>query len=171
MSARSHSPSDDEGPARKKLKTEAPLVPSRMGSTILIDSQDTSIFESQTTTAFDSQGTDATAESSPAKSLPKAARGSLLKSATTSDAVEKKTPARGVRGRKSAASVVETGDDDVGTPTPKKRGGRKKAEVPEVSTPERVTTAWKVGAHVSMAGGIQNAISNASKIGWVLLHS
>jgi AP endonuclease-1 len=40
----------------------------------------------------------------------------------------------------------------------------KSSEIPE-DYPARVANAWKIGAHVSAAGGVENAILNAAKIG------
>ena len=34
--------------------------------------------------------------------------------------------------------------------------------------PDRIAIDWKVGAHVSAAGGVENAILNAASIGFVL---
>ena len=31
--------------------------------------------------------------------------------------------------------------------------------------PARVTSPWKIGAHVSAAGGVENAVLNAARIG------
>lgn len=46
--------------------------------------------------------------------------------------------------------------------------GKGKATDAEPPTyPERFTSSWKVGAHVSSAGGIENAIVNAAAIGYV----
>jgi len=36
--------------------------------------------------------------------------------------------------------------------------------------PERQVSLWKVGAHVSSAGGVENAVVNAAKIGCVCSH-
>lgn len=44
----------------------------------------------------------------------------------------------------------------------------KKASKPETFLP-RVNSPWKVGAHVSAAGGIENAVVNAVSIGFVRL--
>jgi hypothetical protein len=47
----------------------------------------------------------------------------------------------------------------------------KKEKVVEEPDPEdfpsRVQTAWKIGAHVSAAGGVENAVVNAAKLGCV----
>ena len=54
----------------------------------------------------------------------------------------------------------------------KKRGGgrsgpgRERERTPS-EYPARVQTPWKVGAHVSAAGGVENAILNAAKLGYV----
>lgn len=39
------------------------------------------------------------------------------------------------------------------------------AKKPKTETPERFNSLWKVGAHVSSAGGVENAIINAAEIG------
>lgn len=50
----------------------------------------------------------------------------------------------------------------------KPKRSKKGAEVlDESALPKRVETPWKVGAHVSAAGGIHNAVTNAVKIGYV----
>lgn len=51
----------------------------------------------------------------------------------------------------------------------KKRTRKKSApsEFPE-DYPRRVDSPWKVGAHVSAAGGVENTILNAARIGYVL---
>lgn len=38
------------------------------------------------------------------------------------------------------------------------------------SLPQRVSSNWKVGAHVSAAGGVENAVMNAAKIGYFTRH-
>lgn len=54
--------------------------------------------------------------------------------------------------------------------TSKKTGGKRKVkELPEEvdlkDFPIRTTSLWKVGAHVSAAGGVENSVLNAAKIG------
>ncbi|KAG5637637.1 hypothetical protein H0H81_003862 [Sphagnurus paluster] len=55
---------------------------------------------------------------------------------------------------------------EVGSST---RPARKRQAAPEAlddsDLPKRISSAWKVGAHVSAAGGVENAILNAAKIG------
>lgn len=49
-----------------------------------------------------------------------------------------------------------------------KRKGKTKALSQDLSKlPERTPSAWKVGAHVSAAGGVENSVINAAKIGYV----
>ncbi|KAH7100546.1 xylose isomerase-like protein [Auriculariales sp. MPI-PUGE-AT-0066] len=154
MSNCSRSLSDDEGPARKKLKADAPLVPSRMGSTILMETQET---QDPSQDVAEDMEVDNTVSQ-------KSGRGRPRKFASAADA-EKKTSARPARGRKSAASIIEHEADDAETVTPKQRVGRKKKAEEEVILPPRVESDWKIGAHVSAAGGPQNAVLNAAKIG------
>ncbi|KAF9070827.1 xylose isomerase-like protein [Rhodocollybia butyracea] len=47
----------------------------------------------------------------------------------------------------------------------KKKGKASTQAIDLSSFPERVESPWKVGAHVSAAGGVENAVLNASKIG------
>lgn len=44
---------------------------------------------------------------------------------------------------------------------------RKKKVIPLEDYPKRSVSEWKVGAHVSAAGGVENAILNAASIGYV----
>ena len=125
------------------------MVPSRMGSTILMETQ-----ESITADA------DVTMEDDAAKSKP----GRPRKSGSAPN-VATKSSARSVRGRKSEPVLIEDVEEqDTEVATPKKRGGRKKAE-DNAPLPPRANSAWKIGAHVSAAGGPQNAVLNAAKIG------
>ena len=53
-------------------------------------------------------------------------------------------------------------------PTKAPKAGRKKKAAQEPTPadyPPRNSREWKVGAHISAAGGIENAILNAAKIG------
>jgi AP endonuclease 1 len=47
----------------------------------------------------------------------------------------------------------------------------RKTSIKEVdkTLPERQSSLWKVGAHVSSAGGVENAVVNAANIGYVFL--
>lgn len=52
--------------------------------------------------------------------------------------------------------------------TSSKRKGKAKALGQDsLKLPERTQSVWKVGAHVSAAGGVENSVSNAAKIGYV----
>ncbi|KAL0563957.1 DNA-(apurinic or apyrimidinic site) lyase, partial [Marasmius crinis-equi] len=46
-----------------------------------------------------------------------------------------------------------------------KRKSKGSAEVDLTSLPVRASSLWKVGAHVSAAGGVENSLLNAAKIG------
>lgn len=62
-------------------------------------------------------------------------------------------------------SVVQTSKP---IPAKEKSKGRKKKETEEPKVedyPIRKTNEWKVGAHVSSAGGVENAILNAADVG------
>jgi len=41
----------------------------------------------------------------------------------------------------------------------------KKGKAKSDDLPQRVSSPWKVGAHVSSAGGVENSIVNAATIG------
>lgn len=75
-------------------------------------------------------------------------------------------PRKRVRADKTdiVAEVVAAGES---APLPKKRRAKKAKDVSP--QPEdyrvRVSSPWKVGAHVSAAGGVENAIQNAASIG------
>lgn len=51
------------------------------------------------------------------------------------------------------------------TPFQKTKG--KSVAIDPASFLPRVDSKWKVGAHVSAAGGVENAVLNARAIGWV----
>jgi len=64
----------------------------------------------------------------------------------------------------SQATLVE----EPSAPAKAPKGGRKKkvaAEPSPADYPSRTSRDWKVGAHISAAGGIENAVVNAAKIG------
>jgi AP endonuclease 1 len=68
----------------------------------------------------------------------------------------------------SQATVVETQDEKVSTKVTKM--AKKKSSTTEPNPkdyPPRKSCEWKVGAHISAAGGIENAIANAANIGSV----
>jgi AP endonuclease-1 len=53
-------------------------------------------------------------------------------------------------------------------PAPKKRRTKAAAATPMIADyPPRTPSAWKIGAHFSAAGGVENAILNAAAIGCV----
>lgn len=54
---------------------------------------------------------------------------------------------------------------------PSGKGKEKAIEAEPLSNPERIRSLWKVGAHVSAAGGVENSILNAVAIGWVFFLS
>jgi AP endonuclease-1 len=54
--------------------------------------------------------------------------------------------------------------------TPKRKSKAKVVEEPEVEDyPKRIESEWKLGAHVSAAGGVENAILNAASVGYVYI--
>ncbi|KIM22190.1 hypothetical protein M408DRAFT_333026 [Serendipita vermifera MAFF 305830] len=62
----------------------------------------------------------------------------------------------------------DTAVNDASEMTKPPKGGRKKKAAQEPTPadyPPRISREWKVGAHISAAGGIENAILNAAKIG------
>ncbi|ESK89722.1 apurinic apyrimidinic endonuclease [Moniliophthora roreri MCA 2997] len=68
-----------------------------------------------------------------------------------------------------AQRMVASGSSSISSPivdAKPKRTKKAKTETLDLSAlPERATSAWKVGAHVSAAGGVENAVYNAAKIG------
>lgn len=73
-------------------------------------------------------------------------------------------------------TLVETQNSAVdvstGTETKGKRGGRAKKASPSQSSPTnfppRSDLEWKIGAHISAAGGVEESIINGAKIGSVV---
>ncbi|GLB34475.1 putative AP endonuclease family 2 [Lyophyllum shimeji] len=64
------------------------------------------------------------------------------------------------------SSVAEVGTVKVDVKVTRKTKRTRKVDIMETITfPTRVSTPWKVGAHVSAAGGVENAIPNAAAIG------
>lgn len=62
-----------------------------------------------------------------------------------------------------------TADVSTDTKTKGKRGGRaKKGSPPTTDFPPRSNLEWKIGAHVSAAGGVEESITNGAKIGFVI---
>ncbi|KZV90460.1 AP endonuclease [Exidia glandulosa HHB12029] len=112
--------------------------------------------------------TDADAQANPSRPRRAAASTRSLAESDADDDDEpaKKTPARG-RPKKDASKKKSAADGDEDAPEPKKRAPRKKKADKDADEPfpERVHSAWKVGAHVSAAGGVENAVKNAARIG------
>jgi len=94
-------------------------------------------------------------------------RAKTIKEATPEESQESQvTLVNGVAGVniESQATLVE----EPSAPVKGTRGGRKKkvaAEPGPADYPPRASRDWKVGAHISAAGGIENAVVNAAKIG------
>jgi AP endonuclease-1 len=62
-----------------------------------------------------------------------------------------------------------TADVSTDTKTKGKRGGRaKKGSVSPTDFPPRSDLEWKIGAHISAAGGVEESITNGAKIGFVV---
>jgi AP endonuclease-1 len=62
-----------------------------------------------------------------------------------------------------------TADVSSGTKTKGNRGGRaQKASASPTDFPPRSDLEWKIGAHISAAGGVEESIINAAKIGFVV---
>ncbi|KAK7032084.1 DNA-(apurinic or apyrimidinic site) lyase [Paramarasmius palmivorus] len=67
---------------------------------------------------------------------------------------------------KALTAVASSSTSDAVQGTQTKRTRKTKADTIDLSVlPTRAISAWKVGAHVSAAGGVENAIYNASRIG------
>lgn len=49
--------------------------------------------------------------------------------------------------------------------------GKDTGDIDTDEYPERVTSLWKIGAHVSAAGGVENSITNAASIGYESMSS
>ncbi|KAJ3733791.1 xylose isomerase-like protein [Lentinula guzmanii] len=100
-----------------------------------------------------------------------------------SNAIEEKDALRrSTRVTKKAKLAIDAGEEEVKAevtsihidkelavkPSSTKKGKAKAADTDIIdvsSLPERVCSNWKVGAHVSAAGGVENAVFNAAKIG------
>ncbi|KAG1742021.1 xylose isomerase-like protein [Suillus lakei] len=70
--------------------------------------------------------------------------------------------------RRKAAEDQSENEPESGTATKKPaRKKRKKTEAEPTTEayPVRVSSPWKIGAHVSAAGGVENAVRNAAKVG------
>jgi len=73
-------------------------------------------------------------------------------------------------------TLVETQSSTADIPTDTKakgkRGGRAKkgspSQVSPTDFPPRSDLEWKIGAHVSAAGGVEESITNGAKIGFVI---
>ena len=74
--------------------------------------------------------------------------------------------------RARIARAVENNDaEDAEGPQKKKKTARKKKQISEPTLgdfPARMTNRWKIGPHVSSAGGVENAIVNAASVGYVI---
>lgn len=98
-------------------------------------------------------------------------RSSALVRASDDEAVEK--PAKRVLSEKLSLGVCWLGlrffthvEHLLDPPAKRIRRGAATTAV-EPIFPERQSSPWKVGAHVSSAGGVENAVVNAAKIGYV----
>ena len=62
-------------------------------------------------------------------------------------------------------------EDDADTGPPKRARTVRRKETQATPTPSdfapRVSSAWKVGAHVSAAGGVDNTVVNAARVRYV----
>ncbi|KAF9040461.1 AP endonuclease [Hymenopellis radicata] len=65
------------------------------------------------------------------------------------------------RTRKASAAALDD-EEDAG---PRKRSRTSKAQKEVAPLKPRPSSAWKVGAHVSAAGGVENAVTNAVAVG------
>lgn len=65
--------------------------------------------------------------------------------------------------------VAESTEQTVAEQSPAKKkrnaNGRAKEEPKPADYRPRVSSPWKVGAHVSAAGGVENAVQNAADVG------
>jgi AP endonuclease-1 len=57
------------------------------------------------------------------------------------------------------------GSLDITSPQLRKGKTKAKPELTPADYPQRVANLWKVGAHISAAGGVENAVYNAASIG------
>jgi AP endonuclease-1 len=94
-------------------------------------------------------------------------RARIVKEETLEESQESQgTLVNGVAGVtiESQATLVEESMAPAKAP---KEGRKKKvaAEPTPADYPHRASRDWKVGAHISAAGGIENAVINAAKIG------
>ncbi|KAI0757941.1 xylose isomerase-like protein [Fomes fomentarius] len=76
-------------------------------------------------------------------------------------------PTKRVRIARPSTAAVDAREEE--EPAPVKKSRRKpKAEVPEPTVDDftpRVINTWKIGPHVSSAGGVEHAITNAASVG------
>jgi AP endonuclease-1 len=75
-------------------------------------------------------------------------------------------PARPIKRFKTLATSAEATTDAVvvdDVPARKKKATKEEPRPDEYR--RRVASSWKVGAHVSAAGGVENAVQNAAAIG------
>ncbi|KDQ61279.1 hypothetical protein JAAARDRAFT_191370 [Jaapia argillacea MUCL 33604] len=84
----------------------------------------------------------------------------------TAPASTPKTKRRKVAATSRKSSTTQGADaDDPPVNVPRKKKGKSEVEPNPVDFPVRVSSPWKVGAHVSAAGGVENSITNAALIG------
>jgi len=92
---------------------------------------------------------------------------------TEDDTSAASTEVKTVRARKKLKVEIDGEAIAVETETKEitKRVNKAKGPIalPFDAYPKRVDSEWKVGAHVSAQGGVENAILNAASIGCVLL--
>ena len=62
-------------------------------------------------------------------------------------------------------AIVESVETDIVAESKQKRKRRKKEKKPIMPLAPRIPSILKIGAHVSAAGGVQNAIANSLHIG------
>jgi AP endonuclease-1 len=78
-------------------------------------------------------------------------------------------PPRPAKRLKTVVARKQTTEEVVVAPSPIKKRRKSAGNAKEEPKPEdyrvRVSSPWKVGAHVSAAGGVENAIQNAAELG------
>ena len=97
---------------------------------------------------------------------------SPLSSLSGSEADADDNPRPTKRARIARAAENKDAEDEEG-PHKKKKTARKKKQIKQITEPTpgdfpaRMTNRWKIGPHVSSAGGVENAIVNAASVGYV----
>lgn len=98
-------------------------------------------------------------------------RGATRRSAPIAAADE--VPERAAKRLKATSSVIERSKKEtaIGSSAANDLSvtGKGKNEPRPEDYPERVTSPWKVGVHVSAAGGVENAVRNAAAVGYGLI--